>query len=262
VPNPAAENVENLPGGFEYYLRQRAGKSEDYIKVMLGGQYGSTMTGKPVYPEWNDKVHLADEPLIAIPQVPIVVAFDFGLTPAAVLGQQAPGGRANVLREYTTEDMGIRQFYTTVVKPALNTEFSGFRFEFVGDPAGAGRSQNDEKSCFETLLELGCVCEPASTNDFLGRREAVAFFLQTMAAGEPAFMLDPSCKTLRKGFNGGYRFERVLVGGSTSRYKDKPVKDRFSHPHDALQYLALKLRGDANPVRVRPVEQSSMNGWT
>lgn len=262
VPNPAAENVDNLPGGYTYYLRQKAGKSEDYIKVMLGGQYGSTLTGKPVYPEYNDKAHLAEKPLLIVPGVPLVCGLDFGLTPAAIIGQLVPGGRANILREYVSESMGIRQFYTNVLRPAITTEFSGNRIEFVGDPAGMNRSQNDEKSCYEELMELGCLAEPASTNAFLGRREAVAYFLTLMAGGEPAFRLDPSCKTLRKGFNGGYRYDRVLVGGSTSRYKDTPAKDKFSHPHDALQYLALKLRGDINPVRARNVEVKSMNGWT
>lgn len=261
VPNPAAENVENLPGGFEYYMRQRAGKTEDYIKVMLGGQYGSTMTGKPVYNEWNDKVHLSEKPLPIVPGLPITIGLDFGLTPAAIIGQLVPGGAANILREHVSEGTGIRQFYTEVIRPAVLAEFSGHRIEFVGDPAGANRSQNDAKSAYEELLELGVVAEPAHSNAFHARKDAVSYFLTTMAIGRPAFQLDPSCKILRKGFNGGYHYDRVLVGGSTSRYKDTPAKDKYSHPHDALQYLCMKLRGNANPVRAKEIRTASMNGW-
>ena len=41
----------------------------------------------------------------------------------------------------------------------------------------------------------------------------------------------------RKGFNGGYRYARV--GGSGNRFHEKPLKNEYSHPHDALQYLLL-----------------------
>jgi hypothetical protein len=50
-------------------------------------------------------------------------------------------------------------------------------------------------------------------------------------------LIDPSCKTLIKGFRGGYRYERLKSSGAAA-FKDRPAKDKFSHPHDALQYGA------------------------
>jgi hypothetical protein len=44
---------------------------------------------------------------------------------------------------------------------------------------------------------------------------------------------------LIKGFRGGYRYERLQVAGHETLYKDRPAKDKFSHPHDGLQYLCL-----------------------
>ena len=38
---------------------------------------------------------------------------------------------------------------------------------------------------------------------------------------------------------------RKLQVSGEDRYMEKPDKDRFSHPHDGLQYLCLELRGDA-----------------
>jgi hypothetical protein len=261
IPNPHAENAENLPGGYEYYLRQLAGKSEDYIKVFLGGLYGTTLDGKPVYPEWNEKIHLAASTLNAVPGYPILLAFDFGLTPACAFMQMNQRGQVMILRELVSENMGIRQFYQNVVVPYKNANFSGFRIEAVGDPAGNIRAQTNEKTCMQELLELGLLCEPADTNEFIKRRESVAFWLQQLAGGEPGFLLDPSCKMLRKGFNGGYRYERLKTSGP-AKFKDRPVKDKFSHIHDALQYGCLQMRGDINPVRARPVAQHSMQGWT
>ena len=39
------------------------------------------------------------------------------------------------------------------------------------------------------------------------------------------------------GFEGGYQYRRLQVSGE--RYEDKPLKDRYSHIHDAMQYLML-----------------------
>lgn len=261
LPNPKAENVDNLAFGYQYYLNQLPGKTEDWIRVFVLGEYGTTLDGKPVYPEWNESVHLAKNPLKPIPGLPVLLAFDFGLTPACAFVQLNAKGQFIVLDELVSEDMGIRQFYSEVVLPLRRNKYAGMAIQACGDPAGNTRSQTDEKTCIQELLSLGLVCELAPTNEFVARREAVAFFLQRLSGGEPGFLIDPSCKMLRKGFNGGYRYERLRVGGA-ARFKDRPVKDKFSHIHDALQYACLQMRADMNPVRARQVVTKSAVGWT
>jgi hypothetical protein len=261
IPNPEAENTFNLAGGYEYYLRMVAGKSDDWIKVFVLGQYGTTADGKPVYPEYNDKVHVAEKEIEVNRNLPVYLGWDFGLTPACIVGQMTAKGQLAILDEFVAEDMGIRQFAAEVVKPALMNKYAGCRFESVGDPAGVNRSQTDERTCFQELLEVGIASEPADTNDFIPRRESVAFFMNRMSGGEPGFVLSPSCRQLRKGFLGGYRYERLKVAGE--RYRDRPVKDKFSHPQDALQYLCLKVRdGNRRNVRARTVGRASTRAWT
>ena len=259
-PNPDAENIFNLPSGYGYYQKMLAGKSEDWIKVFILGEYGTTADGKPVYPEYSDKVHVAAEELIPNPALPVYLGWDFGLTPACIIGQMSPKGQLLILDELVADDMGIRQFAIDVVKPLLLNKYSRNKMLSVGDPAGMNRAQTDERTCFQELLEAGIATEPANTNDFLPRRESVAFFLNRMSAGEPGFLISPSCKSLRKGFIGGYRYERLKVSGE--RYRDRPVKDRFSHPHDALQYLCLKARDGGASVRAKKVSTASSKGWT
>jgi hypothetical protein len=259
-PNPHAENVFNLPQGYGYYLNMIGGKQDDWIKVFVLGQYGTTADGKPVFPEYNDKVHVADGPIEPNRMLPLFLGWDFGLTPACIIGQVSPLGQLVILKELVAEDMGIRQFASEIVKPILMNEFQGMRLVSRGDPAGVTRSQADERTCYQELLEVGIASEPADTNDFIPRRESVAFFLNRMAGGEPGFLLSPECKTLRKGFIGGYRYERLKVAGE--RYRDRPVKDKFSHPHDALQYLCLAAREGGKNVRKREVRRVSAAGWT
>jgi len=44
------------------------------------------------------------------------------------------------------------------------------------------------------------------------------------------------------GFSGGYRYAER---GNTSTFTDKPEKNVYSHIHDALQYVAMRLFGYA-----------------
>jgi len=260
-PNPEAENVYNLPNGYEYYLRQVTSKQDDWINVFLLGNYGSTKDGKPVYPEYNDKVHCLTKNVEAARGLPLVLGWDFGLTPACVVAQVTTRGKLIILDEFVSEDMGIRQFANDIVKPALINKYSGYTIFSAGDPAGNIRAQTDERTCLQELLEAGITTEPASTNDFLPRRESVAYFLTRLTDGEPAFELNPRCTIIRKGLSGRYKFERIRTSGN-ARYKDRPVKDIYSHIQDALQYLCLRVRSGLTPSRARTVTAKSAKGWT
>ncbi len=78
---------------------------------------------------------------------------------------------------------------------------------------------------------------PAPSQDLTLRRAAVVSCLTRLVdGGKPGLVLSPACRTLRTGFQGGYCYRRLRVTGD-ERYIDKPDKNRFSHPHDALQYL-------------------------
>lgn len=241
--NDAAQNIGNLPNGFNYYLNQLGGKSLEWIKVYLLGEYGTVEDGRPVYQNtWNDRLHVTAEEIEPNPKYPLLLGWDFGLTPSCVICQFYPSGRFAVLEEIVSEYSGIKQFGRDVVRPHLMTQYKGFSIGCsVGDPAGASGAQTDQKTCFQVLgasFEDGGVeipTYPSPSNALQSRLGAVNHFLTKLVDAQPAFFLSPACKILRKGFNGGYKFNRVQVLGD-ERFKDVPDKNRFSHPHDALQY--------------------------
>ncbi len=241
-PNPRAENVQHQPLKYNYWLRQVAGKDPEWVKVMILGEYGSIYDGKPVYDDmFFDSMHVSDEPLTVYDNLPLYLGWDFGLTPACIIGQVSPRGQLRILRELVCESGGIRQFVQNMVNPTIKNEFPQIKeFISVGDPAGVQRSQVDETTCIEELNRLGYPTEGAVTNDLLPRRQSVIDLLCKLVDGKPCFILDPSCKTLRKGFNGGYQFERLQISGE-ERFKEQPKKNSYSHPHDALQYLCLAV---------------------
>lgn len=264
-PNPVAENVGNHMLGYGYWLRQIAGKTDEWIKVFVLGQYGSVHNGKPVYPEWNDTLHVkAIRPLQG---VTLDIGMDFGLTPAAIIVQRDARGRLLVLDELCGEDMAIRQFLQDVLIPQLTSVYPEWwekrkakepMIRVFGDPAGNQKAQTDERSCFDEVRAAGLSVRAAKTNAYLPRRGAVAWFLSKLSGGQPTLLLDPCCAVLRKGFNGGYKYRRIQVTGE-ERYTDEPMKNAYSHPHDALQYVALEhggvqalMKDGRPPVQARP----------
>jgi hypothetical protein len=199
-----------LPGGHEYYLRQVPGKNKEWIKVFLLGNYGTIADGRPVYPEWNDEIHC--RPTKALEGLPLLLGFDYGLTPACAICQISPRGQLFVIDELFAKDMGIRQFARDIVRPHLSINYAGFSFQAVGDPSGNAGKDTEEKTCFMELAEEGIPCCPASSNNFVARRESVAKYLTRMMDGKPGLMLTPSATS-----SGGV--STVGISTKDSRYR-------------------------------------------
>jgi hypothetical protein len=102
----------------------------------------------------------------------------------------------------------------------------------------------DEKTCFDILMGKGIKIQ-ASEQNLTIRLESVKKPMNTLVAGRPQMLLHPRCKKLRKGFAGRYQYKRIKVAGSQERYHDVPDKNEWSHPHDGLQYVAVKVFGNA-----------------
>jgi hypothetical protein len=261
-PNPEAENVRNHKLGHGYWLQMVVGRPREWIKVFVEGNYGVVTDGMPVYPEYNDEIHCASYEIKPIEGIGLRFGWDFGLTPALVIAQMTPMGQLRVIDEICARAVGLRTFVTHVVMPHLHRHYSRWPIpdmlaSSTGDPSGEGRGDVDEsQSCIIELEDQGIPTVGAYTNELVPRREAVAGFMTRMLGdGQPGFLLSPKCKVLRKGFRGHYRLERIQVAG-TERYRSEPVKDMFSHPQDALQYIALGLDMKQRDVRRRSLRGS------
>lgn len=254
---PNAENKRNLVKG--YYQNMMQGKSQEWIKVYVHGQYGFIADGRPVWPEYKDDVHSSPEPFRPSTDLPIEVGLDFGLTPAAVFGQKTATGRIIVFDELVTFDMGAMNF-GKLLKEKINSKYPNHTFNFYGDPAGEHRSDTDELTPYMILANQGIIAYPTYTNDYTIRREAVADYMQRLDfAGQPAFLVTYSAPTVRTACAGGYQFKRMQVTGD-ERFQDKPDKGKYSHAGDALQYLFLGAVGGArvigNMVNQKPIDYS------
>jgi hypothetical protein len=227
---------ERIARGRRYYQDLAAGKSYDWIKVYIHGEYGFVRDGKPVYPEYADSIHCAKVPLTP-GKGDATCGLDFGLTPAGTFSQRRPNGQIITFDELVTENMGMTNFAKLLV-PAL-AKYPQVTWDVVGDPSGDTRSQTDEQTVFQILRANGIACRPARSNDFALRRDAVGNTMGRLVEGQPAFLLSPTCTRLRKALAGGYCYKRVQVSGE--RYQDKPSKDMHSHVAESQQYAFLEL---------------------
>jgi hypothetical protein len=271
--SPDAENLVNLPKN--YYVRQMAGQPEWYIDKFIRNKPGVSRAGKPVYPEFNDALHVADSELKAVEGLPLLIGLDAGGNPAAVIGQRMPNGQWRILDELLGEqNTGPRRFGQMLAKLLQDKypEFGvtspapyrgsdpeeGERYSRHGsirawaDPSavyGADRVAGEQDWTEIVSAEAGIRVDAAPTNNPTARQEAVRTPLTRLIDGQPGYLLSPTCAHLREGFNAGYRFRKVRSGGE-EKFTDEVDKNEYSHDHDANQYL-LSAGGEDLAIRGR-----------
>jgi hypothetical protein len=175
------------------------------------------------------------------PKLPLSIGIDFGLTPAATIGQRSFQGIHRVRWEIVTERAGAKQF-AEVLKGFLNDRCSAFSIgSITGDPAGDAASQGDsEETVFKILRANGVEARPASSNDFTIRRESHANAMTKIIDGQAGYQIHKTdCPTLRRGMAGMYRYKRVATAAGSDRYQEKPEKNSVSHVCEADQYRML-----------------------
>ena len=238
--DPKAENVDNLPP--DYYANIVKGKDDAWTKVYVHGEYGFAVDGKPVWPAFKDSVHVSSATLTP-DDSPVTCGMDFGLTPAATFMQQSETGQWRVLSEVVTDDVAADEF-GPIVLAHVGKLYPGCKVRYWGDPAGSQRSQADKNTPFRVLQAQGIDCQPAiadsaKPNDFDLRVKAVSSLLLKLdMAAEPALIISPACKYLRRALAGGYKYRQLQVSGD-ERYNAEPEKNIYSHVAEALQYAMI-----------------------
>jgi len=262
-----AENLDNLEANF--YDNLARGKSDWWIRRFIRNEFGYSREGKPIYPEFNDSLHVARDDLKPVPGIPLIIGMDAGLTPAAIIMQRLPNGQWRWLDEIATEvgaGMGPTRFGEELNR-LISERYAGFsrspvdadRYHDqspiygVSDPSaqyGADKRKG-ERNWIEIVGNVTRIRNrPAPTNDPTVRIEALRKPLTRMIDGQhPGLLISPRCKVARKGFNSGYRHRRKQKIG-VEEYEEKVEKNRWSHTMEAGQYGVLG-GGDYDSVMAR-----------
>lgn len=243
--DPRAENIRNLPKG--YYERIMAGKADWWVRRFVHNRWGYSRFGTPVYPEFNEQVHVADRALDPLPGIPIGIGMDAGMTPAAIIGQHLPDGQIRIIDEFVPgHGVGPTRFAEGLVR-LLHERYPRHELgTLVGDPAAMHGADTEagEMSWLEIVGKaLGRAVMPCFTNEPALRIDGVRQCLTRLIDGrKPGLIVSPTCTWLVQGFAYGYRFENIRKDVNAP-FKERPEKNQWSHPQDGLQYLILEQVG-------------------
>ena len=238
--NPAAENLENITGGMNYYRNQIAmhlklGRS-DIVENYFCMLDTPVREGRPVFPQFEAKLHVASAPLEPTPHRPVIVGYDTsGVHPAAVMLQMVQG-KWRVLDELLGEDLGLEAFVESALVPLLRQRYADCEVTIAVDPADA-KDAYTALSPSTHLKRRGFRIYRPATNAPATRIRAVERLLNLHQGG---LVISPTCAGLIRALSGGYRYRRLKISGSiNAAYSNQPEKDAHSHLPDALQYAAL-----------------------
>lgn len=245
IINPQCENLPGQAKHAQYWLDQVPGKATAWIDLNLCAEYGSSLEGKPVYPEFDNERHVSKTALEPIHGIPLQLGFDYGLTPSVIICQITPQGQLRCLDECCSVSMGMRQFLRDGLKPMLANKYPHFPVKAIGEPSGNKRAESDESTANDEIRAQGIDISDAPTNFFKPRRDAVASFMlkrvQSTITGvstAEGFIVSPTCIKLLKGFREKYLLHKVQIQGREA-YKDEPADNGFDHIQDALQAVAV-----------------------
>jgi hypothetical protein len=184
-------------------------------------------------------VHYVDDEFKFNRGAPLILGFDYGLTPACAILQLGERGQVKALEEVIGDNIGIKGFFEQQLRPRLVNNYgwgAGTTIYAVGDPAGDFRKDTDESTAAGVLRQFGIPVVPCVTNANSARIESVRTLLSRYTNGRnPDLQISNKCQWLREGFLGNYRYA-TQKGLNSTRLREVHEKNEYSHIHDALQY--------------------------
>lgn len=225
-----------------------------YVKRMVDGIPGMTRGTDLVYDKYDDETMFSKVTLDVYPQIPVIVGIDEGMTPAAAYCQEGPGGQGRTLAEIALERGGMEELADAMLALEASPRFKHCEFHTVCDPSmtagepdvvksGSGKLEVREGiqrgSSRQMLAKLlGRQVHEAQTNQPARRWGAVREKIgKNLGPGRPGYVIDPSCKVIRRGKLQTYHFLPVRGTNDLSRV----AKTFDSHATEAEQYAYLEM---------------------
>uniref|UniRef100_A0A6M3JR76 Putative terminase n=1 Tax=viral metagenome TaxID=1070528 RepID=A0A6M3JR76_9ZZZZ len=237
---PPRENEANLDPGYYDDLTNAYRDNIDWLEMYVEGKPGIIIRGKQVYNNFDKRIHVAQTPLVWA-KGPLYRGWDnSGNVPAAVvvqLVQSRFGYQLQILREFFDDRANIVTFANRVVQEC-NILYPDAKWTDYADPAGFNEysTRTGEFTSNAKLMrdEAHVNVQPSEQN--LSVRITT---IESQLAIRDGLLIDPSCIRVINGFIGGYCYSEIKSLPGT--YSDQPEKNRFSHLHDATQYVCIKV---------------------
>lgn len=261
--NPACENQKWMQ---KTYLEIAQGKSKVWIDSNIMNRVAVSVDGQPVWSSYKREVHDAMDEIKPFDGEGLIVALDFGMQPAAAIMQQVRG-YWTILAECVGKDEYAKDFaprLKRLLAQKFAHHFNEGMITFYGDPAGDYAASAADRTPFEIFKAHGMMVRKAVEKDSaIARHETANDLFSKIKDGIPVVRINPDCRMIRAGAQGGFYFKRLP---GTSSLKNEPEKNPYSHPCEAVEYgfiaggagRAMVGRHQALKPKVYAVDQSPM----
>jgi len=233
VPNLLAENIDNLVDGYNYYIRQLAGKPKEWVQVFIENQYGSSNPGNRVYGDYSTLNHTEREFDPALRH--IIWTHDFNFTPlSSAILQQDEKGDIYCVDEIVLKSAIARQSATEFVE--RYKEANHCVITIYGDASGHVGQKHGHKSDYiiieEILRKAGFQVRmkvPLSDPPIKDGQSSLRALIED-AVGKRRLLVNPKkCKYVNTGLS-SLQFKE----GSTFQEED----NEYQHITTALRYFS------------------------
>lgn len=213
------------------YLTQDQWDQEMEINFTLAGT-------KKMYPMFNYETHVTK--LAAIRDCYLLVGWDYGYWhPAVTIAQINTYDQLCVLDEMKGNGITIQKFTREVMrylKANFKSHYTRKLIEHFCDPAGRQHNDKSEFTSVQIQRKMGVFVRWRESSIKHGIR-IIQQLMTPREDGVIQFRIDPRCRILIEGFQGGYT-EDVPHTGKES--KEMPFPDEYyPHNQDALRYLVV-----------------------
>lgn len=255
-----AENLENLPGKALYYENLAKGKANHWIKQFIEVEWGYSMNGKPVFPEFNKDLHVSKKPMQPNPTLPLCIGYDPGVHSGLTLGQYTNWGQVMVLDELVLEGYSTERMISERLKPLLRRKYLGYEVLLVPDPSSVNRAQGTDTSVLRELKKHFAVKED-SNNVIETRLSPAQYYMMRLTSNGPALLIDPGCVHLIRALVGGYKYT-ITKGDITREIPDKNIHSNIA---DSFTYMVRHFKSGEDKAGRKigkvPPKQISHNSY-
>lgn len=200
-----------------------------------------TYEGKPVHGDYNKSIHEVRSRIEIEPGIPLLLGADVGLTPAIVVGQLV-GRQMRFIKEFIETDGSINKLMPQLMSwLKLNSpehyQMSENLVYLWCDPAMSKRADGDDTVTAAKAIRDGGIknLRPGPVNLAARREPLDNFLIYTDRTGPGLLVSSLDCPVTAEGLAGGFQYPEKML--EIEAANPTPLKNKFSHPCEAAQYL-------------------------
>ena len=226
-------------------------ESKDYGKREWDNQMElveEVFSGEPVLKDYSPSRHcpksVQDEGIPIFRQSAYFGGWDVDLRPSFILIQVTPLFQIQAILEVVSEGGESMESFCPRIQLAIQKRLPGNWDQIMhgADPTCVNRTAADANSVQKVARSHGFKLHPQSNVWGVRLADVTWALVDEIDERTPRFVIDPvHCPVLLRGFKGAYKY-RESTGDEIGpgRVVNKPLKDGYAGPQDALQY-ALRL---------------------